>query len=182
VIAEACARGVGGWCSPHGPPHVSTQRSIPTRENVPVTPQKLAADPGRSVALLWGPQDKPARSGPTVRAVVAAGIAVADADGIEALSMRRTADRLWAATMSLYTHVPGKATLIELMIDAVRGQLYEDVTEPCLQPDGWRGAMRFVARRNWELYLAHPWLLPVMTRRPVLGRMSRPSTRRNCAR
>jgi len=134
-----------------------------------VTPGQRAVDPGRSLALLWGSQDKPARSGLTIRAIVAAAIEVADADGIEALSMRRTADRLGAATMTLYTHVPGKPVLIELMIDTVCGQLYADVTEPSTQAGGWRGSMQFVAHRNWELYLTHPWLLPVLTGRPVLG-------------
>ena len=126
-------------------------------------------DPARSLALLWGAQDRPGRSGLTVRGIVEAAIDLADADGVDALSMRSIAEKLAAGTMSLYTHVPGKPVLIELMIDAVSGQVYADSGAPAAQPGDWRAGLRFVARRNWELYLRHPWLLQVMGGRPVLG-------------
>ena len=60
-----------------------------------------AADPGRTLALLWGAQDRPGRSGLTVRAIVDAAVQLADASGIAAVSMRAVADRLGAGTMSL---------------------------------------------------------------------------------
>lgn len=125
-------------------------------------------DPVRSLALLWGPQDRPGRSGLTVRAIVDAAITVADADGVDALSMRAVAQRLGVGTMSLYTYLPGKPVLIDLMTDAVYGQTYADLSEPSSQPD-WRTALRFVARKNWDLFLRHPWLLRVLGGRPVLG-------------
>ena len=50
--------------------------------------------------------------------------------------MRAIADRLGAGTMSLYTHVPGKPALIELMIDRVAGEVYADLEEPRDQPGG----------------------------------------------
>ncbi len=131
--------------------------------------ESAGVDPARSLALLWGPQDRPGRSGLTVRAIVDAAIELADTDGIDALSMRSIAGRLGAGTMSLYTHVPGKPVLIELMIDAVSGQIYADLAEPAAQPGGWRGALTFIARRNWDLFLRHPWLLHVLDGRPVLG-------------
>lgn len=131
-------------------------------------PATAAADPVRTLALLWGPQDRPGRSGLTVRAIVQAAIALADGSGIDALSMRGVAERLGAGTMSLYTHVPGKPSLIELMIDTVNGELYNDLDEPASQ-GGWRAGLRFVARRNWDLYAAHPWLLRTPQGRPVLG-------------
>src|SRR4051794_10059110 len=62
------------------------------RENVPVTHKNAAADdPGRSLALLWGPQDRPGRSGITVRAIIDAAVELADANGVDALSMRAVA-------------------------------------------------------------------------------------------
>jgi AcrR family transcriptional regulator len=128
-----------------------------------------AADPGRTLALLWGAQDRPGRSGLTVRAIVDAAVQLADASGIAAVSMRAVADRLGAGTMSLYTHVPGKPALLELMIDRVAGELYADLEEPRDQPGDWREAVRFIARRNWEAFLKHPWLLSVADGRPVLG-------------
>jgi AcrR family transcriptional regulator len=133
-------------------------------------PEKNAAavDPVKTLALLWGPQDRPGRSGLTVRAIVDAAIALADGSGIDAVSMRAVADHLGAGTMSLYTHVPGKPALVELMIDTVSGELYGDLDEAAGQ-GGWRVGLRYVARRNWELYVRHPWLLQIPQGRPVLG-------------
>ncbi|GIH99751.1 TetR/AcrR family transcriptional regulator [Planobispora takensis] len=126
-------------------------------------------DPARSVALLWGSHTKAGRSGLTVRAIVEAALGIAGAEGLDALSMRRVAERLGVGTMSLYTHVPGKTELTDLMIDTAYGQLYDDVDAPASQPGGWRGAMEFVAARNWDLYLRHPWMLQIVTARPVVG-------------
>jgi AcrR family transcriptional regulator len=135
-----------------------------------VAGRKAAApDPARSLALLWGSHTKPGRSGLTVRAIVGAAIELADASGLEALSMRMVADRLKVGTMSLYTHVPGKGELTDLMFDQVYGDLYADADEPARQPGGWRGALEFIARRNWEVLTAHPWIHEVPTMRTALG-------------
>jgi AcrR family transcriptional regulator len=130
--------------------------------------ESAAADPARTLALLWGPQDRPGRSGLTVQGIVAAAIAIADSDGIDGVSMRAVADRLGAGTMSLYTHVPGKPALIELMIDTVSGEVYAGSGQPVDQ-GGWRTALSYIARRNWDWHLRHPWLLQVIAGRPVLG-------------
>ncbi|MET7281892.1 TetR/AcrR family transcriptional regulator [Kribbella sp. NPDC005582] len=127
-----------------------------------------AADPARSLALLWGSHTKPGRSGLTVRAIVDAAIELADAEGLEAVSMRVIAERLKAGTMTLYTHVPGKAELTDLMFDHVYGDLYADVDEPARQPD-WRSALEFVARRNFDVLTRHPWIHEVPTVRTALG-------------
>lgn len=128
-----------------------------------------APDPARSLALLWGSHTKPGRSGLTVRAIVDAAIAVADSSGLEALSMRTVAERLKVGTMSLYTHVPGKGELTDLMFDQAYGDLYVDADEPTRQPGGWRGALEFVAHRNWAVLSAHPWIHEVPTMRNALG-------------
>lgn len=123
----------------------------------------------RRLALLWGSQTVPGRSGLTLKAIITAAIDIADAQGLEALSMRKVADRLEVGTMSLYTHVPGKSELIDLMVDTAYGQLYESIDQPSQQPGDWRDALRFIARQNWELYRKHPWMLHVSTGRPSLG-------------
>lgn len=128
-----------------------------------------AKDPARSLALLWGAQGKTGRSGLSVRAIVTAAVQIADEHGLDAVSMRKVADELGAGTMSLYTHVPGKAELTELMVDTALGELYADLDEPARQPGGWRAGMEFVARRNWELHLKHPWLMQAASVRPNLG-------------
>jgi AcrR family transcriptional regulator len=135
-----------------------------------VSAKKSAApDPARSLALLWGSHSKPGRSGLTVRAIVETAIELADAQGLEAVSMRQVAEQLKAGTMSLYTHVPGKGELTDLMFDTVYADLYADVDEPARQPGGWRGGMEFVARRNWEALMAHPWIHEVPAIRNALG-------------
>lgn len=126
-------------------------------------------DPARSLALLWGSQTRPGRSGLTLAAIIGAAIAIADADGLDAVSMRRVAEHLNVGAMSLYTHVPGKGELTDLMFDTVAGELYTDVEEPSRQLGGWRGALQFIARRNWHLYDRHPWLLQFSHARPVMG-------------
>lgn len=132
-------------------------------------PRTADHDPARSLALLWGPHTRAGRSGLTLAAIIEAGVAIADAEGLDAVSMRRVAERLGVGAMSLYTHVPGKGELTDLMFDAVAGELYAYVDEPSRQPGGWREAMRYIARRNWELYARHPWLLQVSHARPVMG-------------
>jgi AcrR family transcriptional regulator len=126
-------------------------------------------DPARSLALLWGSQTEAGRSGLTLKAIVAAAIDIADTDGVDALSMRNVAERLGVGTMSLYTHVPGKTDLIDLMFDTAYGELYESIESPSKQPGGWRGALRFIANQNWDLYRRHPWMLQITTGRSVLG-------------
>ncbi len=126
-------------------------------------------DPMRRMALLWGSQTEPGRSGLTVRAIVTTAIQLADEQGVESLSMRQVAERLGVGTMSLYTHVPGKSELIDLMLDTVYGEVYTHVDEPSQHRGDWRAALRFIARRNWELYHRHPWMLQAINGRPVLG-------------
>ena len=126
-------------------------------------------DPARSLALLWGSQTEAGRSGLTLKAIVVAAIDIADTNGVDALSMRKVAERLGVGTMSLYTHVPGKADLIDLMFDTAYGELYTSVESPSQQAGGWRGALEFIAKQNWNLYHRHPWMLQAATGRSILG-------------
>jgi AcrR family transcriptional regulator len=135
-----------------------------------VNPKKVPpADLARTLALLWGSQNQAGRSGLTLRAIVTAAMEIADREGVEALSMRHVAERLGAGTMSLYTHVPSKIELIELMFDTAYSELYESVETPSQQPGGWRDALRFIAKQNWELYRRHRWMLQLTSGRPALG-------------
>ncbi|MEV0730141.1 TetR/AcrR family transcriptional regulator [Polymorphospora sp. NPDC050346] len=87
--------------------------------------------------------------------IVAAAIELADRDGLDAVSMRRVADHLGSGTMSLYRHVPNKDTLVVAMVDAVTGRY----AYPDAEGLDWRERMRLLARHDWEMYLAHPWVL-----------------------
>ncbi len=91
--------------------------------------------------------------------VVATAITIADAEGLDALSMRRVATDLDVATMSLYRHVPGKDELVLLMADAVCGERL--LPEP--PPADWRTALELLTREQWAGYRRHEWLAHVMS-------------------
>ncbi|MGI5490011.1 TetR/AcrR family transcriptional regulator [Microtetraspora malaysiensis] len=97
-------------------------------------------------------------SGPhlTVERIVRAGIAIADAEGLDALSMRRVAMDLGASTMALYRHVSSKDDLVALMVEAAM----TDVPLPDSAPRDWRHGLERAAYRDWDLYHRHPWILP----------------------
>lgn len=125
----------------------------------------------RSMARLWGLADPNAatRRGPkprhTVDAVVRAAIALADAEGLDALSMRRVAEMLRLSPMSLYTYVPSKAELLDLMLDHVVGE----IEEPKPSEGDWRAQVTQLARARWQTAQRHPWVLQAGMRRPPLG-------------
>jgi AcrR family transcriptional regulator len=83
-------------------------------------------------------------------------IAIADAEGFEAVSMRRIASELGAGTMTLYYYVRTKDELIALMDDAIMGELIIPDDE---LPGGWREGVAEIARRTHGLFLKHPWSL-----------------------
>jgi AcrR family transcriptional regulator len=83
--------------------------------------------------------------------------------------MREVAERLDVGTMSLYTYVPSKEDLIDLMLDTAYSELYASVEETSQQPGDWRAALRFIAQRNWDLYIRHPWMLQITSARPAIG-------------
>lgn len=79
--------------------------------------------------------------------------------------MRRVAQALGVATMTLYTYVPGKAELIDLLLDAAYLQMRRQDTADQL----WRQRLTAVANENRALYAAHPWAAEISTLRPPLG-------------
>jgi AcrR family transcriptional regulator len=125
-------------------------------------------DPRRSMALLWGRCEPPTRGprpGLSVDEIVAAAVELADASGLAAVSMRNVADRLGKSAMSLYTYVPSKAELLDLMLDSVLGELPTDYR----RDGGWRAAAEASARTGWDFYLRHPWVLQVSGARALLS-------------
>jgi AcrR family transcriptional regulator len=127
-------------------------------------------DPLRILALLWRSDDTaaPRRGRPqglTVDAVVAAAMAVADAEGLGAVTMRRVAQQLGVVPMTLYTYVPGKAELLELMLD----QAYLQMPRRGLFRRPWRERLAGIAGENHALFERHPWAAAISTSRPPLG-------------
>jgi AcrR family transcriptional regulator len=138
-----------------------------------VSERSGAGDPVRTLELLWRlPGDGPGqghRRGPrpalNIDAVVASAAELADAEGLDAVTMRRVAAALGVAPMTLYTYVPGKAELLDLMLDAAYAQL--PLTDTAGQP--WRRRLTAVAAENRAMFEAHPWAAEVSTVRPPLG-------------
>lgn len=133
-----------------------------------------SGQPARSMALLWRSADSSAvRRGPRssldVGRIVSAAVRVADADGLTALSMRRVAGELGVPAMTLYSHVPGKGELVDLMLDAVLGELYPDEQAPTT--GNWRARVEAVVRENRRLFLRHPWALAIGRPLPGPNRM-----------
>ncbi|PSL04764.1 TetR family transcriptional regulator [Haloactinopolyspora alba] len=129
-----------------------------------------SGDVGRSLELLWGLQEKPTRGpkpGLTLERIVDAAITVADTEGLGALSMRRVSTELGVGTMSLYRYVPGKAELLDLMLDRVAVTGNEELGAAELL--GWRRALEIQGQGTWELCLAHPWYPQVDQTRAMLG-------------
>lgn len=146
------------------------------------TDRTSAGEPARTLRLLWraaeseqsehseqserpGRGRRGPRRGSSVDEVVAAAISVADREGPAATTMRRVAQELGVVPMTLYTYVPGKAELLDLMLDTLYARMPR--TSTAGQP--WRRRVAAVAEENRALYREHPWAAAVSTVRPPLG-------------
>ncbi|TDD65711.1 TetR/AcrR family transcriptional regulator [Jiangella aurantiaca] len=125
------------------------------------------ADPNRTLDLLWDVQAPPTR-GPrpalSVRQIVDTAIAIADADGVAAVSMRRVADALGFTTMSLYRYVPSKTDLLELMVEHA-----SEVPDVPPELTGWRDKLRWWANDTVDIYRRRRWPLDVPLNSPPMG-------------
>lgn len=134
-----------------------------------------SGDIARSLELLWGTGGRPSRGpkpGLSLDRIVTAAVAVADAEGLAAVSMRRLSTELGTGTMSLYRYVPGKAELLDLMLDRVLGEPLPSGTDPVdapASPADWRASIDTMARTYLDNLRRHPWLLKINQARTVLG-------------
>ena len=131
-----------------------------TSEERPVLPPGLD--------LLWGRRG-PGRRGPrrglSVDDIVAAAIRVADAEGLNAVSMARVAKELGFTTMSLYRYVASKDELLQLMWNG-SAQGAEDLK---MEGDGWRPQLRSWAIVQREMLDRHPWITQMPMATPPLA-------------
>jgi AcrR family transcriptional regulator len=106
-----------------------------------------------ALTSLWERLDQAAgRPALSAREIGAAAVRIADADGLDAITMRRLAAELGAAPMAAYRHVSGKEEVLELMVDLV----YSEVTVP--GGAGWRETLAAFAAGIRDLAARHPWL------------------------
>ncbi|MEV4246716.1 TetR/AcrR family transcriptional regulator C-terminal domain-containing protein [Streptosporangium canum] len=112
----------------------------------------MATDKSES---LWERLERPSpapRQTLSPRRIATTAVAIADAEGLEAITMRRLAAELGVAPMAPYRYVSGKDDLLELMVDHV----YADLRLP--SGLDWRESLRTLAVRTRELMLQHRWL------------------------
>lgn len=114
-----------------------------------------------SKAPIWAVSAPGARKPRFSREQMAeAALAIADADGFEALSMRRVAEELGAGTMTLYYYVRTKEDLLTLVEDALVGEIVA-ASEPV--PKAWRAALSKLANAARATYVRHDWSLRAMS-------------------
>jgi AcrR family transcriptional regulator len=125
-------------------------------------------DPKRSLELLWG-RKQPGTRGPKlgldIDHIVKTAIRIADQSGLGAVSMRAVAREVGTSAMSLYTYVPSKAELLDLMSDTALGEL---ATEYGAHRT-WRAAIEESVRDFWALFDRHPWMVHISSARASLG-------------
>ena len=118
------------------------------------------------VALLWGRRPA-ARRGPkpslTVEDITRAAVAVADAEGLAAVSMARVAGEVGFAPMALYRHVRSKDDLLLLMADSA----YEEPPE--LGEGDWRTRLAAWAQALFDVLRRHRWFLEIPISGPPMG-------------
>lgn len=117
-----------------------------------------------SIELAWGirePPNKGPKRGLSVGRIIEAAIALADAEGLRAVSMGKVAAELGASTMALYRYVATKDELVTLMADAAAGPP-PNLSTPDVH---WRSGLARWARALREGMLAHPWYVQI----PITG-------------
>jgi AcrR family transcriptional regulator len=116
--------------------------------------------------IIWMQPEKPTR-GPTPthsrQEIAAVAIRIADAEGLEAASVRTIARNLGAGAMTLYRYLPTKEDLWAVMIDEASGFEPQDPTGDL------RADLTVLAHRRRQNFLRHPWLAPLLATRPIIG-------------
>ncbi|WP_208036184.1 TetR/AcrR family transcriptional regulator [Streptomyces cyanogenus] len=115
--------------------------------------------------LVWErpePPDRPVPAPLSRERIVRAAIRLADADGLEAVSLRKVAAELGVGPMRLYGYIATKEELLDLMVDAVHAEI-----RPA--GDGWREVLRSLAETTRQAVHRHEWLADLIGGRPRLG-------------
>ncbi|MFJ8444199.1 TetR/AcrR family transcriptional regulator C-terminal domain-containing protein [Kitasatospora griseola] len=149
VLAELRAQGLVRAVPGVGT--VVAEAAVPARTPAPTRPAAGERQIPRRLTV---------EGGLTTDRIVAAAVEIADHEGLDALSMRRVAAELDAATMSLYRHVPDKDGLVNLMMEQVFTAVGFSATDAELP---WRARLELAARQLWDVFRAHPWLASALS-------------------
>jgi AcrR family transcriptional regulator len=118
--------------------------------------------------LLWGRRGRGQRGpkpGLSIDAIVAAAMRIADAEGLEAMSMAHVADQLGFTTMSLYRHVTSKEELLQLMWNASA----QGAEELVITGDDWRARLQMWAMVQRSMIDQHPWITQMPMAAPPMA-------------
>lgn len=130
--------------------------------------RQAPSDPGLHGTLVWERPEPARRSTPeplSRERIVRAALGIADAEGLAAVSLRNVGAALNAGPMRLYGYVATKEELLDLMVDAVYGEIV-----PARAPRGdWRKALRAMAQRIRRAADEHPWFIDLLGGRPHIG-------------
>ncbi|WP_239164700.1 TetR/AcrR family transcriptional regulator [Actinoplanes palleronii] len=122
---------------------------------------------GNGSVPVWERPEPQARAAPVPlsRAKIAAtAVRLADAHGLDELSVRKLAKELGVGPMRLYDYVTNRAELLELMVDAVYGEIAGAGRDP-----EWRATVVAIARTTRTVALDHEWFSDLLGGRPHLG-------------
>ncbi|TDD26082.1 TetR/AcrR family transcriptional regulator [Actinomadura sp. KC06] len=126
---------------------------------------------GGEFVSIWSVPERPERQGRGPRPaysraqITEAAIRIADADGLDAASMRRIAADLGTGAMSLYRYVPSRDDLLDLMADHVLAEM----DMPARPSGDWRADLALLAERTRAVWKRHPWLAGLHRPRAVPG-------------
>ncbi len=123
---------------------------------------------GDEPTLVWERPEPPRRPAPSPLdrdRIVRAAIELADANGLGSVSLRKVATALDAGPMRLYGYLSTKGELLDLMVDAV----YGEITSPAPVGDDWRAILRCLAHRTRQAARRHEWFADLLGGRPHLG-------------
>ncbi|MFC4116616.1 TetR/AcrR family transcriptional regulator C-terminal domain-containing protein [Nonomuraea zeae] len=126
------------------------------------------SEPGGDARLVWErpePPARPALSPLSRERIVRAAIELADAEGLESVSVRKVAAALDAGPMRLYGYLSTKDELLDLMVDAV----YGEITPPEQAGEDWRATLRALAHRTRQAAHRHEWFADLFGGRPHMG-------------
>ena len=117
---------------------------------------------------IWGePEPGSRRPSVTREQIAQAALQIADADGLDAVSMRRVAAELGVGTMTLYHYVRTKDDLYQLMGDSLMGELR--VPDDAIDPVDWRSSITAIARASRNVFRNHPWMIKAMDQGGEIG-------------
>jgi AcrR family transcriptional regulator len=116
-------------------------------------------------APIWArpePRSRGQRAALSRAQIVKTALAVADAEGLEAVTIRRLAREIGAGAMSLYHYFESRDELLDLMGDTVAGELLLPAV-----PEDWRAALKAIAQQCHDTFKRHRWLLFTLQERPL---------------